>query len=239
MFGEKKKKKKPKVEDLPEPVPEQDVEDGAVPDVDGDAVDGEDEQEAGENDDQGDEEPAGEISLTGEPVAGNEEGWLGSERDYEYGELLSRMYRILRENNPELIGEKRRYTIPPPQVAREGSKKTVFSNVSDIARRMKRTPEHLIQFVFAELGTSGSVDGSGQLIIKGRFQPKQIETVLKRYIGEYVTCKTCKSFETNISRDNRLWFITCESCGSRRTVAAISAGFKAQTTKRAKMRAAA
>ena len=31
---------------------------------------------------------------------------------------------------------------------------------------------------------SGSVDGNNQLIIKGRFQQKQIETVLRRYISK-------------------------------------------------------
>lgn len=36
----------------------------------------------------------------------------------------------------------------------------------------------------AELGTSGSVDGSRRLVIKGRFQQKQIENVLRRYVGE-------------------------------------------------------
>lgn len=40
-----------------------------------------------------------------------------------------------------------------------------------------------MQFLFAELGTSGSVDGSRRLVIKGRFQQKQIENVLRRYIG--------------------------------------------------------
>lgn len=49
---------------------------------------------------------------------------------------------------------------------------------------MHRQPEHVIQFLFAELGTSGSVDGNGRLVIKGRFQQKQIENVLRRYIGE-------------------------------------------------------
>ena len=35
---------------------------------------------------------------------------------------------------------------------------------------MHRQPEHVIQFLFAELGTNGSVDGSARLVIKGRFQ---------------------------------------------------------------------
>ena len=50
---------------------------------------------------------------------------------------------------------------------------------------MKRTDEHVMQFLFAELGTNGSVDGSRRLVIKGRFQQKQIENVLRRYIGGY------------------------------------------------------
>jgi translation initiation factor 2 beta subunit (eIF-2beta)/eIF-5 len=49
--------------------------------------------------------------------------------------------------------------------------------------RMHRQPEHVIQFLFTELGTSGSIDGSQRLVIKGRFQQKQIENVLRRYIG--------------------------------------------------------
>jgi len=50
---------------------------------------------------------------------------------------------------------------------------------------MHRQPEHVIQFLFAELGTSGSIDGSQRLVIKGRFQQKQIENILKRYISKY------------------------------------------------------
>lgn len=39
-------------------------------------------------------------------------------------------------------------------------------------------------FLLTELGTSGSVDANNQLIIKGRFQQKQIESVLRKYISE-------------------------------------------------------
>ncbi len=95
------------------------------------------------------------------------------------------MFKILRLNNPELA-ERKRYTIVPPSVHRESAKKTVFANLVDICKRMRRSPDHVIQFLFTELGTTGSVDGSQRLIIKGRFQQKQIENVLKRYIGEFL-----------------------------------------------------
>lgn len=55
---------------------------------------------------------------------------------------------------------------------------------------------------------------------------------------EYVTCKTCKSPNTELSKgENRLYFVQCNSCGSRRTVTAIKTGFSAQIGKRKKMRA--
>ncbi|ORX47470.1 hypothetical protein DM01DRAFT_1339104 [Hesseltinella vesiculosa] len=161
--------------------------------------------------------------------ASAEESWLKSDRDYSYEELLGRVFNILRQKNPELVGEKKKYTIVPPLIAREGNKKTIFANVSDISRRLHREPEHVIQFLFAELGTTGSVDGAQRLIIKGRFQQKQIENVLRRYIVEYVTCKTCKSPDTIMTKDNRLYFVQCEACGSTRSVSAIKTGFKAQT----------
>lgn len=51
--------------------------------------------------------------------------------------------------------------------------------------------------------------------------------------GEYVTCKTCRSPDTELSKgENRLYFVTCNSCGSRRSVTAIKTGYSAQVGKR-------
>ncbi|KAI8866960.1 hypothetical protein GQ42DRAFT_180983 [Ramicandelaber brevisporus] len=160
------------------------------------------------------------------------EPWVGSSRDYTYEELLGRFFKTLRENNPELAGEKKTFSVAPPIVTREGSKKTAFANITDICKRMNRAPEHLIQFLFAELGTSGSTDGTQRLIIRGVFQQKQIENVLRSYFREYVICKMCKSADTVLTKDNRLQFMRCSSCASERTVQTIKTGFHAQTTKR-------
>ncbi|KAF8351974.1 domain found in IF2B/IF5-domain-containing protein [Amanita rubescens] len=167
--------------------------------------------------------------------AGNE-AWLKSDRDYTYSELLTRFYGQLHAANPALLSSTsgKRYTIAPPSIHREGNKKTIFANIADICKRMHRQPEHVIQYLFAEMGTTGSVDGSSRLVIKGRFQQKQVENVLRRYIVEYVTCKTCKSPDTLLTKENRIFFMACESCGSRRSVNAIKSGYQAQVGKRSK-----
>lgn len=154
-----------------------------------------------------------------------------------YTMLLDRFFNLLNQHNPDILSSgSKSYKIPPPQCLREGNKKTIFANIAEICKRMKRNDEHVTQFLFAELGTSGSVDGSKRLVIKGRFQQKQIENVLRRYIVEYVTCKTCRSPDTELSKgENRLYFVTCNSCGSRRSVTAIKSGFTAQVGKRKRM----
>jgi len=159
------------------------------------------------------------------------------DQDYTYDELLKRVFDIMRAKNPALAeGGKKKFVMKPPQVVRIGTKKTSFVNFADICRILHRQPKHLLAFLLAELGTSGSVDGGNQLIIKGRFQQKQIENVLRRYIKEYVTCHTCRSPDTILHKETRLFFLQCETCGSRCSVASIKSGFQALTGKRAAMK---
>lgn len=101
-----------------------------------------------------------------------------------YSHLVTRFFSLIHSHHPDLLASgSKSYKIPPPQCLREGNRRTIFANIADICKRMKRSDDHVMQFLFAELGTSGSVDGSRRLVIKGRFQQKQIENVLRRYIG--------------------------------------------------------
>lgn len=158
---------------------------------------------------------------------------------YTYSDMLTRVFDLLHANNPELQN-KRKFQIKTPQLARVGTKKTVWSNFAEICSMMRRNPDHVFQFMMAELGTEGSIDGNSRLVIRGKFVPKYIESLLRKYIGEYVTCHMCRSFNTTLKRDptSRLYFVECipaEStgekggCGSSRSVAQIRAGYHAQT----------
>jgi translation initiation factor 2 subunit 2 len=154
-------------------------------------------------------------------------------REYTYAELLERVFSM----DPDLKdGKKSHFVLKPPSVMRIGTKKTAFANFAEICKLLHRPLDHLQGFLLAELGTSGSIDGSDALVIKGRFQQKMIENVLRGYIREYVTCHTCKSPETILAKENRLFFLQCEVCGSKCSVANIKAGFQAVTGKRSELR---
>merc|ERR1712038_662356 len=175
----------------------------------------------------------GDADKENEGEGDSADPWTGSDRDYLYDELLQRVFGIMRDKNPDMVaGEKKKFVMRPPQVVRVGSKKTAFANFSEIAKMLHRQPKHLLAFLFAELGTSGAIDGSNQLIMKGRFQQKHIENVLRRYIKEYVTCHTCRSPDTILNKETRLFFLQCMTCHSSCSVQTIKTGFQAVTGKR-------
>ena len=138
------------------------------------------------------------------------------------------MYAQIQANNPELAGTKKR-VMSVPQVARVGTTKTCWINFVDHCNRMNRDYKHVLSFVLSELGTEGSLDGKNQLIIKGRYVNKKLESILKKYISIYVACNMCNSPNTVLERDHitKLYFVHCNSCGCRRSVAAIKSGYHA------------
>ncbi|KAL7827476.1 hypothetical protein SRHO_G00331940 [Serrasalmus rhombeus] len=244
FLNQKKKKKKPKKkfnDDIEEGMKELKIEGEQLELLEDEVkkVEFADEGDAVEKDDAMDDDDSKNMDgITFSSQTGP--AWAGSERDYTYDELLSRVFNIMREKNPDMVaGEKRKFVMKPPQVVRVGTKKTSFVNFTDICKLLHRQPKHLLAFLLAELGTSGSIDGNNQLVIKGRFQQKQIENVLRRYIKEYVTCHTCRSPDTILQKDTRLYFLQCETCHSRCSVASIKTGFQAVTGKRAQLRAKA
>jgi len=168
--------------------------------------------------------------------------WLNrdlSVEGYRYDELLNRAFKIINAKNPEGSGGQQKIVMQPPKLARIGTKKTCFTNFQITADLLNRKQEHLMLFIFAELGTTGNMDAGGQLILKGKFQAKAMEKVLKLYCKEFVQCKTCKSYTTTLEKRDRLFFVLCKDCQSERTVQAITKGFVAITNKRSRLRNAA
>merc|ERR1711899_396649 len=207
-FGKKKKKNRDALDmdDLEEALPDDDAGDDLDLESFGKKKKKKKKDRGGDIDDDKDDDEDKENQSS--------DPWAQSDRDYTYDELLQRVFGIMRDKNPEMVaGEKKKFVMRPPQVVRVGTKKTAFVNFTEIAKMLHRQPKHLLAFLSAELGTVGAVDGNNQLIMKGRFQQKHIENVLRRYIKEYVTCH------------------------SRCSVQTIKTGFQAVTGKRSVMRA--
>ncbi|KAL5202429.1 hypothetical protein ABZP36_013381 [Zizania latifolia] len=179
--------------------------------------------EAGDDEDATDEQVVEDEQGEGIMLGGaTPYPWEGTDRDYKYEELLGRVFNILRENNPDLAGDRRRTVMRPPQVLREGTKKTVFVNFMDLCKTYDpTTPSHVL---CCYMDLYSTFDALNSIIF--------FSFVISLLSDEYVICNGCKSPDTILSKENRLFFLRCEQCGSSRSVAPIKAGFVAQVGRR-------
>lgn len=144
---------------------------------------------------------------------------------YPYLELLIRLYKQM-----PIQTERNRQKLPIPLVSLM-SKKTCWHNFGQFCKTVKRTPEQVSLYFYAELLTTGSLNSQCELLLKGRFHAKSFESLIKQYIKTYVECGICTSVDTFSKRDpiTRLTFVSCNNCSAERTVATIKVGFKATT----------
>ena len=126
---------------------------------------------------------------------------------YSYDFLLDRIYKMIQSPERSLL------KIPIPELNPAG-KRSVWVNFSSFETALNRPLEHLLHFVMEELGVEGTINAEKQALLKSRVARNQIESILRKYIQDFVQCKNCKSFKTTIIKDQstRLQQLSCESC---------------------------
>ena len=162
-----------------------------------------------------------------ENIASNQSGGIDGFQEYSYDFLLNRITNLIKKHNPKISSSERGpIKIPPPNIVKAGTTRSAWTNFTDICTVLNRPTEHLFQYILSELGVEGSLGGESQFILKGRYNNKHIESLLVKYIHDYIQCLNCKSSNTALKKDNsaRLQMLACNNCGADRTVAPIKAG---------------
>ncbi len=140
---------------------------------------------------------------------------------------LENIYKQLEQNNPDLI-KRKTLAIPIPKVFKLNGDKIVITNFGDICKTLNRDSNHVILYMEAELVTSTRMIDS-KLVIKGVFKTQYIQTLIGNYIIAHVSCTSCNSTSTKISKIDRLSFVVCNICNSSRTLIPIKKGYSAVT----------
>lgn len=130
----------------------------------------------------------------------------------DYQKLLKRAKQEL----PGSLSSGERFQLPEPDVILEG-KSSVLRNFMDIAEKLRRDPQHLLQYLLRELGTPGTVEGR-RVVFKSKVNPAQLEDRIKEYTVTYVICSECGRPDTKLVKDGRVHFLECEACGAKRPV---------------------
>lgn len=98
------------------------------------------------------------------------------------------------------------------------NKRTCITNFEDICQKMNRSLDHVKTYFDKELSITSSLNANNNLIIVGIFHENKIMSILKQYIDNYLLCHQCKSCLTEIIKENRLQFIKCNKCFSKRSI---------------------
>ncbi len=78
---------------------------------------------------------------------------------------------------------------------------------------LRREAPHLSKYLFKELATPGSVQGS-ILILQTKASKEILQKKIEDYAKEFVYCKVCHEPDTKFVKEGRASFIKCEACGA-------------------------
>ncbi|WP_254271520.1 translation initiation factor IF-2 subunit beta [Haloarcula marina] len=128
----------------------------------------------------------------------------------DYDDMLDRAD----EQTPEISGTSERFEVPDPETRTEGNA-TVVENFQAICDRLNRDPDHVLQFIQTEVGTSAHIDERGRARLKGSFGADRLADVLDAYLDEFVLCPECGLPDTRLEREGDAVLLRCEACGAR------------------------
>ena len=128
--------------------------------------------------------------------------------DLVYTLLLDEIFDIINDNF-QLFGNKK-HNIDKPDIKYE-NRKTYWYNYGKNCIQINRTMEQLKKFIEKEMAVETSINDKSNLILRGKYNFAMITSAYKKYIVNYVKCSTCKSIETEITRNssNRLDYLKC------------------------------
>lgn len=158
----------------------------------------------------------------------------GEQADHAYDALLQRLCAQLAKSECAVPAAQKKRTLPPPQLYRDGGKRMVWANFTEMCAALHRDPSHVMSYYCTELGTTASLDGCGRMVIRGRFTSEQVQRVLITYVSHYVSCHTCKGLDTHLTRRDAITFVECGSCQSARGLTCVQRGYVARVGRRKK-----
>lgn len=132
-------------------------------------------------------------------------------QDYEY--LLDRVYAKLPKKTQSVDIQ----NLPSLVIFNVGGT-TIIRNFGEYCDRIRREDKLCMRYLLKELGAAGSINENGQLLIQGKFSSQIINTLMDRFLKTYVQCSTCKSYDTILVKEGKIWYIQCLACGAKTSV---------------------
>lgn len=96
-------------------------------------------------------------------------------------------------------------------------KNTIITNISDIAKSLRRPIEHITKFLLKELAAPGKIEND-RLVLNTKLNSSRVNEKIEFYTKEYVLCKECGKPDTEIISEKGIKFKHCLACGAKSPV---------------------
>lgn len=131
----------------------------------------------------------------------------------DYLALLDRAFNEL----PQKVKKVGSQVLPALVIFNVGNS-TVIKNFREYCDRIRRDEKIVMKYLLKELGAPGSINENGQLVIQGKFSSSVINSLMDRFLRTYVQCSTCKSYDTILKKEGKVWYVVCLACGAQTPV---------------------
>lgn len=99
---------------------------------------------------------------------------------------------------------------------------TYIQNFRNICDKLNRKEADVKSFIDDETQAKSSVSEKGELFIsvvnKKMNLEEWVDRIIKKYVDQYVKCSQCKSISTVIEKENRITYMTCNKCLSKKAL---------------------
>eukprot|EP00733_Pompholyxophrys_punicea_P002433 Pompholyxophrys_punicea_v1_NODE_1896_length_516_cov_1.253796.p1 type:complete len:141 gc:universal NODE_1896_length_516_cov_1.253796:37-459(+) len=131
--------------------------------------------------------------------------------------LLDRLFEKLESDKKD----SKKFTSKKPKIVIQ-NRKTIITNFAELCNIFNRDMNTVKSYIDNELKVTSSIfgDENDMLQINNIYKPSHIEEVLMKYIKTHVVCSEpkCCSGNTEIIREDRLVFLKCNSCHSKKSI---------------------
>jgi len=128
---------------------------------------------------------------------------------YDYEWLLNRAYESLPKRP---IQRRERFVVPKPEIVISG-RRTFITNFKQICDVINRDPRLVLRFLLKEIGAPGEIK-ENYAVIQGEIKIRVINSLIDRFVRDYVICPICKSPDTILIKERKAMFIKCMACGA-------------------------
>jgi translation initiation factor 2 subunit 2 len=98
------------------------------------------------------------------------------------------------------------------------NKKIFIQNFKDVCASINRDLQEVSSYISKELVVQTSISANGTLVIHGTYRKNQIESIVKKYVINFVQCPLCKTQDTKIEKNNRINYIICNRCHAKSSI---------------------